>query len=109
MQFLYCDTGDSHTFVLVDLPIDLGEDAGVAENHDKQREDVQRDKVKHVVCCLLPQIQETSMGHTLSEVHSFSFNGPKDEQLRVKRAKDMKDESDVVTVQQQCSHVILVK
>lgn len=82
----------THTFVLVDLPIDLGEDAGVAENHDKQREDVQGNKVKHVVSCLLPQVQEASVGHTLSEVHPLSFNGPKDEQLRMERAKDMKDE-----------------
>lgn len=82
----------------MDLPIDLGEDAGVAENHDKQREDVQRNKVKHVVCGLLPQMQEASMGHTLSEVHSFSFNGPKDEQLRMKRAKDMKEECEEVTL-----------
>lgn len=93
----FCGTGDSHTFVLVDLPIDLGEDAGVAENHDKQREDVQRNKVKHVVCGLLPQMQETSVGHTLSEVHSFSFNGPKDEQLRMKRARDMKEQCEQVT------------
>lgn len=69
------------------LAIDLGEDAGVAESHDKQGEDIQRHKVKHVVCRLLPEIPETSVGHTLSEVHSFSFNGPKDEQLRVQSGK----------------------
>ena len=67
------------------LPIDLGEDAGVAESHDKQGEDIQRHKVKHVVCRLLPEIPETSMGYTLSEVHSVSFNGPEDEELRMKR------------------------
>lgn len=78
------DCGESHTFALVHLPIDLGEDAGVAESHDKQGEDIQCHKVKHVVCRLLPRIRETSMGHTLSEVHSISFNGPKDEQLRMK-------------------------
>ena len=67
------------------LPIDSDEDAGVAESHDKQREDIQRHKVKHVVCRLLPQIREASMGDTLSEVHSVGFNGPKDKQLRMKR------------------------
>lgn len=67
------------------LSIDLGEDASVAESHDKQGEDIQRHKVKHVICRLLPAMLETSMGHTLSEVHSISFNGPKDEQLKVKR------------------------
>lgn len=71
----------------MDLPIDLGEDAGVAENHDKQGEDIQRNKVKHVVCRLLPEEREASMGHTLSEVRSVSFNGPKDEQLRMKRVQ----------------------
>lgn len=38
------------------------------------------------------------MGHTLSEVHAFSLNGPKDEQLRVERAKDMKDECEEVNI-----------
>lgn len=37
--------------------------------------------MKHVVRRLLPEIPETSVGHTLSEVHSISFDGPKDEQL----------------------------
>lgn len=67
------------------LPIDLGEDACVAENHNKQGEDIQCHKVKHVVCRLLPAMRETSMGDTLSEVRSISFNGPKDKQLRVER------------------------
>lgn len=85
-----------HTFALVHLPIDLDEDTSVAESHDKQGEHIQRHKVKHVVCRLLPAMQETSMGHTLSEVHSISFNGPKDEQLRMKSVK-MKDEYHAVT------------
>lgn len=76
---------EAHTFALVHLPIDLGEDAGVAESHDKQRKDIQRHKVKHVVCCLLPEIGETSMGHTLNEVQSISFDGPKDKQLKMKK------------------------
>lgn len=74
-----------HTFALVHLPIDLGEDARVAENHNKQGENIQRHKVKHVVCRLLPAMRETSMGDTLSEVRSISFDGPKDEQLRMER------------------------
>lgn len=77
----------SHTFALVHLPTDLGEDAGVAEHHDKQGEDIQRHKVKHVVCCLLPAMLEASMGHTLSEVHPVCLNGPKDEKLRMRRAQ----------------------
>lgn len=36
------------------------------------------------------------MGHTLSEVHSISFNGPKDEQLDGK-SEDMKREEETVT------------
>lgn len=75
----------SHTFALVHLPTDLGEDARVAENHNKQGEDIQRHKVKHVVCCPLPVMRETSMGDALSEVRPISFDGPKDEQLRMKR------------------------
>ncbi len=78
---------DLRTFA-VHLPIDLGEDAGVAESHDKQRKDIQCHKVKHVVCRLLPEIPETSMGCTLNEVHSISFNGPKDEQLRMKKDEE---------------------
>lgn len=53
-------------------------------------------------------MQEASVGHTLSEVHSFSFNGPKDEQLRMKRAKDMKDECEEVTVQQLTSFYCVI-
>lgn len=85
-----------HTFALVHLPIDLGEDTSVAESHDKQGEDIQGHKVKHVVCRLLPAMLETSMGHTLSEVHSISFYGPKDKQLRMKSVK-MKDEYHALT------------
>lgn len=80
-----CSLQRSHTFALVHLPIDLGEDARVAENHNKQGEDIQRHKVKHVVCRLLPVMRETSMGDALSEVRPISFDGPKDEQLRMKR------------------------
>ena len=85
VQTCFRPSGRSHTFSLVHLPIDLDEDAGVAESHDKQGEDIQRHKVKHVVCRLLPAMLETPMGHTLSEVHSISLNGPKDEQLRMNR------------------------
>lgn len=67
------------------LPIDLDKDAAVAESHNQQGADIQCDKVKHVVGGLLPAMLETSVGHTLSEVHSFGFNRPKDEQLRMKR------------------------
>lgn len=87
---------DSHTFALADLPIDLGQNAGVAENHDKQGEDIERDKVKHVVRRLLPQIPETAVGHTLSEVHSISFDGPKDEQLDGESGETMRDEREAV-------------
>lgn len=87
---------ESHTFALADLPINLGENAGVAENHDKQGEDIQCNKVKHVVCRLLPEIPETSVGHTLSEVHSISFNGPKDEQLDGKSIETMRYERETV-------------
>lgn len=62
----------------MDLPIDPGEDAGVAENHDKQREDLQGEEVKEVVSCLWLR-QEAPAAHTLTEVHSFSFNGHEDE------------------------------
>jgi len=77
----------SHTFSLGHLPVDLDEDAGVAEGHDQQGEDVQRHKVEHVVGRLLPRVPEAPVSHTLREVHAVGFNGAKDEQLEAEGEK----------------------
>ena len=69
------------TFVFVDLPIDLDENSGVAEAHDQERYDVERDEVEHVIGGLLPSLPETSMCDTLGEVHFLSLDGSEDEQL----------------------------
>lgn len=50
--------------------------------------------MKHVVRRLLPEIPETSVGHALSEVHSISFDGPKDEQLDGESTERMGDEKE---------------
>lgn len=77
----------SRTFALAHLPSDLGEDAAVAEGHDKQREDIERHKVKHVVRRLLPAVPETPVAGALSEVGPLGLNGPKDEKLRMRRVE----------------------
>lgn len=75
----------AHTFALKHLPIDLDEDVGVAETHDKQRENIECHEMEHVVDCLLPAVLEASMRHTLSEVYSLSFDSPEDEQLDMEK------------------------
>lgn len=78
----------THTFALVHLPIDLGEDARVAEGGDEQRENKERHKVKHVVRRLLPALPETSMSCTLSEVHAIHLHSTEDEELRMRRDEE---------------------
>lgn len=76
-------SGESLTFVLasVHLAIDFNQDTCIAQAHDKQREHIQRDKVKHVICRLLPMLLEASMCSTLNKVNSFGLNCPENEQL----------------------------
>lgn len=66
------------------LSVDLNKDAGVTAAHDEQRDNVECDKVEHVVDCLLPSLMETPMCHTLSEINFFSFDCSEDEQLKKK-------------------------
>lgn len=76
-------SGESLTFVLasVHLAVDFNQDTCIAQAHDEQREHIQCDKVKHIVCCLLPMLLETSMCSTLDKVNALGLNRPKDEQL----------------------------
>ena len=65
----------------VHLPVDLDEDACVAEAHDEQGEDIEGDEVEHIVGGLLPAVLEASVGHTLDKVHPLRLHRPEDEQL----------------------------
>lgn len=73
--------GTFGSLVSVHLPVDLDEDACVAEAHDQQREDVEGHKVEHVVGRLLPAVLEASVGHALDKVHPLCLHRPEDEQL----------------------------
>lgn len=66
---------------LVQLSVDLDEDAGVTAAHDQQGNHVQRHEMKHVVRRLLPALVETAVRDALSEVLALRFDGPEDEQL----------------------------
>ena len=94
MAFLYWGV----TFVLVVLPVDLDEDPGVAATHYQQREHIEGDEVKHVVDCLLPSLLETSMGHTLGEVHAFCLDGAEDKQLWKRRWRSTVVNEDIATL-----------
>lgn len=76
------------TFGVVQLSVDLDEDAGVAAAHDQQRNYIQSHKMKHVVCRLLPALVKTAVRDALSEVHALGFDGPEDEQLREEETEE---------------------
>lgn len=60
----------------------MQQDAAVTAAHHQQRDDVQRDEVKHVVNCFLPAMTEAAMRRTLSEVHQVHLDSPEDEELQ---------------------------
>lgn len=82
------DAGGTHvfTFAVVQLSVDLNEDAGVAAAHDQQWNHIQSHKMKHVVCCLMPALVETAVCDTLSEVNMLRFDSSEDEQLQEERS-----------------------
>lgn len=69
---------EASTFIFVLLSGYLDEDVRVTAAHDQQRDDVESDKVEHVVDSFLPSLMETAMGHALSEVHMVRFDGSED-------------------------------
>lgn len=75
------------------LSVDLDKDAGVTAAHDEQRDNVESDKVEHVVNRLLPSLVETPMCHALSEIHLFGFDCSEDEQLK-RRDKRLRPDAD---------------
>lgn len=66
------------------LLVDLDQDAGVAAAHDQQGDDVERDKVEHIVERFLPAVPEAAVSCTLREVHAMCSHRPKDKELEHK-------------------------
>lgn len=75
------------TFGVVQLSVDLDEDAGVAAAHDQQRNHIQGHKMKHVVRRLVPALVKAAVCDALSEVHVLGFDRSEDEQLQEERRK----------------------
>ena len=72
------------TFVLLVLSVDVDKDSGVAAGHDQQGDDIERDKVEHVVEGLLPAPGEAAVCNALREVHPLRLQRPEYKQLEDK-------------------------
>jgi len=78
------------TFVLLVLPVDVDQDQGVAAGHGQQGDDIERDKVEHVVEGLLPALGEAAVRNTLCEVDPVRLHRPEYKQLGDKTFSGLK-------------------